>query len=65
MGNLVGVVWIYQWNTRRELRDVYHYLKETRGDIFTGEVYAQEASFGVREDRSVLAHAWLFETEET
>ena len=64
MSNLVGILWVYQWGSRRELRDVYHYLKETRGDIFTGEVYAQEASFGIREDKSVLKHAWMYETTQ-
>ena len=62
-GMLSGKMWQYTWGSRRELVDVYHYLKEKYP--LTGVVYGKRPMFGIREDRSLPPGVWLFETEET
>ena len=57
-------MWAYNWGTRRELLDVYRYLKELYPSTLTGVVYAREGMFGVREWKSLPPKTWLFETEE-
>ncbi len=60
---LEGKMWVYQWGSRRELVDVYHYLKEKYP--LTGVVYGKRPIFGVVEEKTIQPGCWLFETEET
>lgn len=55
---LTGKMWQFQHGTRKELINVYYYLKGTYP--LTGEVYARHGSFGVREDKSLQEGVWLF-----
>ena len=57
---LEGIMWQYQWGSRRELVEVYYYLREFHA--LSRNVYAKEWIFGVREDRSLPPGVWLFET---
>lgn len=60
---LRGKMWVQQWGTRRELVETYRYLKELYPEEkFSGEVYAREGMFGVREDKTLPRNTWLFET---
>lgn len=62
MGFLEGKMWAYSWGTRRELLDVYRYLKEFYP--LTGVVYGRKGMFGVREDKSLPHKVWLWEVKD-
>jgi len=61
---LTGKVWQYQWGTRRELVETWHYLQELYPGMLSGEVYGRAKIFGVIEDKNVPPSTWLFELRE-
>jgi len=60
---LTGRAYQYQWGSKRELSDTWRYMKDTYGDIFTGEVYASQHMRGVKWDKSVAPGVWMFEVK--
>jgi len=62
VGSLEGIMWAYQWGSRRELVEVYYYLREFHA--LSRTIYAREGSLGVQEDKSLPDGVWLFITEE-
>ena len=59
---LSGKMWQFKEGTRKELVNVYYYLKGIYP--ITDKVYGRRPIFGVIEEKTMPPGVWLFATEE-